>query len=337
MSAVTAAAVISLGALLGAAAPPQAPKPARVAPAAPGAPPQPAAPAEAAGPQRAVFLFNLSDFHGDVKGGFLRLAYDRPRDEVYVWGGPDVLVFGDTGMEIYRFGEAQGAGNVRALAPLAGGDLVAAISGEDGTRVVRCNYRGEVTGAIPFSGFPAGVAPGTDEIRAVGGRLYFMDLRALRLVATDEQGHYLFHRDLAKAVFRDVGPDADPSSTQDNDITGFDVDHQGNVLLTIATQFRALVVSPELQARAFGGKGSRAGKFNIAGAVARDEAGNTYVADTLRSVIMVFSPDLRFLFEFGGRGVRPGRLNLPFGLVVGNGKVFVSQGANRPISVFKIE
>jgi hypothetical protein len=337
MSVVTAAAVIALGALLGAAAPPQAPKAAPVAPAAPAAPPQPAAPAQAAGPQRAVFLFNLSDFHGDVKGGFLRLAYDRPRDEVYVWGGPDVRVFGDTGMEIYRFGEAQGVVNVHALAPLAGGDLVAAISGEDGVRAVRCNYRGEVTGAIPFTGFPAGVSPGMDEIRAVGGRLYFMDLRALRLVATDEQGRYLFHRDLAKAVFRDVGPDADPSSTQDNDITGFDVDHQGNVLLTVATQFRALVISPELEARTFGGKGSRAGKFNIAGAIARDEAGNYYVADTLRSVIMVFSPDLRFLFEFGGRGVRPGRLNLPFGLVVGNGKVFVSQGANRGVAVFKIE
>ncbi|HEY6001557.1 MAG TPA: hypothetical protein VIV57_01705, partial [Anaeromyxobacter sp.] len=237
----------------------------------------------------------------------------------------------------YRFGEAQGAANVHALAPLPGGDLVAVLSGGEGVRAVRCNYRGEVTGPIPFTGFPAGVSPGMDEVRATAGRLYFMDLRALRLVATDEQGHYLFHRDLTKAVFRDAGPDAEPSLTQDNDVTGFDVDHQGNLLLTVATQFRALVVSPELDVRSFGGKGSRAGKFNIAGAIARDEAGNVFVADTLRSVIMVFSPDLRFLFEFGGRGARPGRLNLPYGLVVGNGKVFVSQGANRGIAVFRIE
>ncbi len=312
--------------------PPAAPQQPAPDPAQPGG--EPAKPA----PQRAVFLFNLSDFHGDVKGGFLRLAYDRAHDEVYVMGGGDVRVFGETGMEVYRFGDAQGVPYARTLAPLSNGDLIAVTAADNGmAQFVRCNYRGEVKGPFPFTGLPPGVWAGIDEIRAVKGRLYFLDTRKFRVVVTDEEGRYVFHRDLQKAIFRDVGPDAEETAGQETEITGFDVDDKGNFVITIAVQFRGLAISPQLDVRPFGGKGSRPGKFNIAGAVAHDEDGNLYVADTMRSVIMVFSPDLKFLFQFGGRGLRPGRLLLPYSIAVGNGKAFVSQGGTRGIAVFKIE
>lgn len=122
----------------------------------------------------------------------------------------------------------------------------------------------------------------------------------------------------------------------DNNIHGFSVDEQGNALFTIPTQFRAYALSPDGHLRAFGRKGSRPGMFNIAGPIAADEEGYVYVADTLRAVVMIFSPALEFLVEFGGSGDGPGDLASPTDLAIGHGKVFVSQGRERGVSVFLV-
>ncbi|HEX9051017.1 MAG TPA: hypothetical protein VF841_10830 [Anaeromyxobacter sp.] len=287
-------------------------------------------------PKLALFLFNLSDFLGDVKGSFQRVAYDRAHAEAYVWGGRDIQVFGGSGMQIYSFGSAQGLHSVYSIAPLPSGDLIVSQIGPSGPEIVRCNYRGEVTGPFTPTALPPGVTLGYDEIRYADGKLWFLTQGAYRVVATDEDGRYLFTRDLTKAISAGMEADQEPD-TSEVEITGFDVDEQGNVLVTIAAQFRAISVSPDGVGHPFGGKGSRPGKFNVAGPIARDERGYYFVADTLRSVVMVFAPDLKFLFEFGGRGETPGHLVIPSSIAVGNGMVFVSQARNRGVSVFRLQ
>jgi hypothetical protein len=68
--------------------------------------------------------------------------------------------------------------------------------------------------------------------------------------------------------------------------------------------------------------------------VSTDDQGNLFVLDRLRSVVMVFDPDLTFQLEFGYRGEGPSNLIAPYDLAVGNGKVFVSQARDRGVKVF---
>ena len=71
--------------------------------------------------------------------------------------------------------------------------------------------------------------------------------------------------------------------------------------------------------------------------MAADERGSIFVADTLRCVVMIFDRELRFLKEFGYRGLEPGSLIAPMELAAdGNGRVYVSQSANRGVSVYRL-
>ena len=65
--------------------------------------------------------------------------------------------------------------------------------------------------------------------------------------------------------------------------------------------------------------------------------GYIYVADRLRSVVLVFDPSFRFQTEFGYRGDRPSSLIVPDDLAIdGKGNVYVGQAANRGVSVFRV-
>ena len=122
----------------------------------------------------------------------------------------------------------------------------------------------------------------------------------------------------------------------DTGVRGFNVDSDGNLLVTIQALFRAWVVTPQGEVRSFGARGSTPGKFNIIGGITRDEAGNIYVADILRSVVMVFAPDFRFIREFGYRGRSANSLAAPDELTIGNGRLYVANNARRGVSVFKV-
>jgi len=96
------------------------------------------------------------------------------------------------------------------------------------------------------------------------------------------------------------------------------------------------VLSPDGTLRSFGIKGSAPGKFNVISGIAVDEKGYYYVTDILKSAVLVFDKDFRWLKEFGYRGNRPGSLASPVDVAAGGGKIYVSQYARRGVSVFKI-
>lgn len=87
----------------------------------------------------------------------------------------------------------------------------------------------------------------------------------------------------------------------------------------------------------FGLAGSGPGKFGVVAGIAPENDGDfIYVADRLRSTVLVFDKALNFVSEFGFRGYGPGSLIVPDDIVLDNdGKIYVSQGGNRGVSVFQ--
>jgi DNA-binding beta-propeller fold protein YncE len=95
--------------------------------------------------------------------------------------------------------------------------------------------------------------------------------------------------------------------------------------------------SPDGKLTWFGRPGSAPGRFGIVAGIACDSRGNLFVADKLKSVVMVFDKDFKFLTEFGYRGSKPGNLIVPDEVAIDKrDRVYVSQARKRGVSVFGI-
>src|SRR6185503_10591293 len=102
-------------------------------------------------------------------------------------------------------------------------------------------------------------------------------------------------------------------------------------------EFRAYAVSPEGEVTSFGKVGGAPGQFGVVSGIARDDQGRVFVADKLRSVVMVFDKSLRFVTEFGFLGLGADNLVRPDQLVLGEGgKLYVTQLYNRGVAVFSL-
>jgi hypothetical protein len=145
----------------------------------------------------------------------------------------------------------------------------------------------------------------------------------------DATGAYVASYDIAEKI-------EETAHRADLGLRGFNVDRDGNILFTIQPLFRAYTMTPEGEVKGFGQKGGAPGKFNVVGGIARDTAGNYYVADILKSAIIVFGPDFVFIKEFGYRGRRPHNLAAPEEIACSGDRLFVSQMARRGVSVFRV-
>jgi hypothetical protein len=154
----------------------------------------------------------------------------------------------------------------------------------------------------------------------------------MRVVVTDRNGVFLKGYDLADIL---KIPEEDRPNTE---IFGFNLDTEGNMLFTVTVLFKAYVVSPDGKiAASFGKAGSAPGLFGHVSGIAKDDMGNYLVVERLRSVVMVFDKEFRFLKEFGYRGSKPENLTRPTDVAVGNaGKLFVTQVRDRGVSVFHL-
>jgi hypothetical protein len=277
------------------------------------------------------YLYSLASTAGVIPFSDVKLAYDETHRELWVTTSGRARVFNAAGMELYSFGGDPELGSAADVAALPGGDLVVLSYVENGWRLVRCNFRGEPQGAFELSGVPAGffddAIPTTLVVR--GGKLYVASKIGMKALVADLEGRTLAARDFA------VETDS-AASRADLALGGFGVDRDGNMLFTVRSTFTAYVAPPEGKLVAFGQKGSAPGKFQVLGDIARDDDGFTYVVDVLKCAVIVFDAELRFVKEFGYRGLRPHNLVAPEELVVSGGRVFVSQRAKRGVSVFKV-
>lgn len=281
------------------------------------------------------YLHQLSDFSGTVRCNDVRLHVDPRHDEVFIVDTGRIRVFDGSGMEIYSFEPDGSLGGVYDIATDEDGDILtlgygAAGGGAARPFVARLDYRGEPKGRIEISGLPEelrGFVPNAMLYR--NGALILASRQSLMVVEFDREGRFQRSVDLARLL------DLDEAARADAEIGGIAVDDSGNLLFTVPTLFRAFVLSPKGTLRSFGKVGSAPGNFGVVGGIASDRFGNLYVADRLRSVVVVFDKDFRFLAEFGGYGDRPESLVRPGSLQFDSkDRLYVTQMRGRGVAVF---
>jgi DNA-binding beta-propeller fold protein YncE len=281
-----------------------------------------------------TFMYTLSDFNGPIPYNWATIRFDESSNEMYVIQPIDnnVRVFNQNGMEIYRFGEDGSLGVINDIAVRNDGNLLVISQKNMQTAILLCNYRGELLSELKIQNLSpdfAGFTPDTMIFRH--GRLYLLNSQTLKIVVTDSQGRFETGYDIASLV------NIDDKKRQEKQIGGFSVDSQRNMMFTIPVLFTAYTLSPDGEINSFGISGSAPGRFGVIGDIARDDSGNFYVADLLKSVVLVFDKNLEFQTEFGYRGLNPENLIGPKNLALDvDGRLYVSQLRGRGISVFQV-
>lgn len=275
-----------------------------------------------------TYLYNLSTLTGRVATGWREITYDEAGRELFLVAGDAIRVFNQAGMETATLrGEAE-VSDILSVAALEDGDLAVLARSGPGWSLVRCNYRGEPKGTITPSAIPPAFFP--DVVVRVGGRLYLADRPGMRALVMDVTGKVEQAVDVAQRI------GLAEKKRGDTGISGFTVDRAGNLVVAVAPLFKVYVIPPEGDVRSFGKPGGGPGRFNIVNGVAVDASGNFYVADTLKCAVIAFDRDFNFLGEFGYRGRGPGQLVAPRTVAYGDGRVFVSQGGNRGVAVYRV-
>jgi outer membrane protein assembly factor BamB len=250
---------------------------------------------------------------------------------VYVLDGDgSVRVFNASGMEVYRFNEEGELGNIIDVAVDKDGTILALMQNPgQKTSIIRCNYRGDLVATLELKDIPSGFAPAT--MAHNNGHIYLVNKSTMQVVITDEQGRFERSIDL----FDEVG--GNRKKKQDYEMGGFSVDREGNILFTLPIQFKAYKYTPDGKLESFGQAGSSPGKFNVAAGIVSDGNGHYFVSDKLKSSILVFDQDFKFMTQVGERGYGPGGLIVPMDLAIMDNQLYVTQSAAQGISVFGIK
>jgi len=280
------------------------------------------------------FLYRLSNFSGTVPLDLARIHFDEDRREMYVTDtrNSGVRIFNAQGMEIYRFGDDWNLGSIIAAAVKKDGNILVLNQTISKNDIYLCNFRGEVISGLALKNLPSdfeGFSPSGMVYRHE--QLYLLDNNAMRLLVTDSNGVALIGYDLAMLT------EIEEKKRGQTAIGGFSVDREGNILFTIPVLFSAFKLTPEGKLSGFGRPGSSPGRFNNTGGIVADDRGYYYVADRLKSAVLIFDKNFKFVKEFGYRGRKPDNLSGPRDLSLdAEGRLYVSQLASRGVSVFKI-
>jgi len=281
------------------------------------------------------FLYRLSNFSGPVPSSWATISVDEVRDEIYVTDGQSgiVRIYNDRGMQVYQFGDDWNSGSLLLDAAVRDdGDILVLTRKFSASAILVCNFRGERVADLALQGFSpdfADFSP-TDMVYR-SGRLYLLDNNLLKLAVTDSNGHFLTGYDLGAMLEIEADKRA---ATQ---VGGFSVDHAGSIYFTVPVFFSAYRLAPDGNLAGFGRPGSAPGRFNNVGGIVADDRGYIYVADRLKSVVIIFDKDFKFVNEFGYRGRRPDNLIGPNELDLDDDdRLYVSQLASLGVSVFKI-
>jgi DNA-binding beta-propeller fold protein YncE len=154
--------------------------------------------------------------------------------------------------------------------------------------------------------------------------LYLVDLTD-RVQVFDREGKYL--RGWRMPDFNVDGP------------SGVSIDRQGRLLVADTHFYRVLVFSPEgkiLLQIGDGVQGTTPGRFGYPCDVVSDKAGNFYVADYGENDrVQVFSPEGKWLRQWGGHGYEPGQFVRPRALAIDDqDRIYVADSVANRIQVF---
>lgn len=280
---------------------------------------------------QANYLFTLSSFSGRLPYDWVRVRVDPQTDETYVIYQNIVRIFHPSGMEVFSFGDDLDLGHIVDSAVDRGGNIILLSYKESRPLVTRCNFRGVPVAAVEIRNLPAGVSFGPSRMIYREGLLYFASLSTASVIVTDEAGEFRRHIDFLSML------ELDARQQGGAEMIGFTVDGDGSIFFTIPTLFKVFKLSPDGKLASFGRSGSAPGRFGVIAGIASDADGHLVIADKLKCVVMVFDREFGFITEFGYRGPRPENLIVPDEVAVdGRGRVYVSQGRSRGVSVFAL-
>jgi DNA-binding beta-propeller fold protein YncE len=281
-----------------------------------------------------TFLYTLSNFNGPVALNKARINVDKERNEIYVADPRKgaIVIFNAKGMEIYRFGEEGNLGNFIDVAVKPDGNILILSRTAGKPTILVCNFKGEPLATLVLKNIPpdfSNIVP--THIVYRHQQIYLLDKTDLRLVVTDPDGLFKNGYDIGSLIKLDA------KKRHATEIAGFSVDREGNMLFTVPVLFSVFKLTPDRKISGFGRPGSAPGRFNVVGGIVADDKGYLYVADRLKSAVLIFDKDFKFQTEFGYRGIRPHNLIGPNNLGLDNqNQLYVSQLSSRGISVFKI-
>ncbi|MHB8970423.1 MAG: NHL repeat-containing protein [Pirellulaceae bacterium] len=121
---------------------------------------------------------------------------------------------------------------------------------------------------------------------------------------------------------------------------GLDIARDGNLLVADTHYFRVLVYTPAgqlLEQRTLGGEAGRGpGQFNFVTDAVQDSQGCYYVSEYGEcDRIQKFTPEGRYVLQWGGRGREPGQFARPQSLAVdADDHIWVADACNHRIQVF---
>ena len=291
---------------------------------------------------KASFQYLLSNFSGPVPSQWARLDFDPRQQELYTLspGLNEMRIFNLQGMEIFAFG---GDGDIVSVVDIASGDDgIIYVLARDFRRngIQALNYRGEPESVITIHNLPDQFQEfHPDRIEYRNGHFYLLDSGASSVIVISKDGTFKQGRELAPE-FDKMADEQDPEKKKslDLNINGFSIGVDGRLYFTVPTLFSAFRLNPDGSLDVFGTSGSGPGKFGVVSGIVADDQGNIYVADRLRSVVMIFDHKFVFQGEFGYRGDRPEDMIVPDDLVLdqAGSRIFVSQAANKGVGVYKI-
>lgn len=158
-------------------------------------------------------------------------------------------------------------------------------------------------------------------------RIYIVDMTA-RIQVFDTDGRFL--RSWQTPEHKNGRP------------TGLSIDHEGHVMVADTHYFRVLFYTPEgelLPDKTIGGEcGAGPGQFNFVTDVVQDSRHNFYIAEYGEyDRIQKFSPDGKFLTQWGKHGSEPGEFLRPQGLAIDErDQLWVADACNHRIQVFDV-
>ena len=186
----------------------------------------------------------------------------------------------------------------------------------------------------------------TARLEAVWGRPGNADGRLFkpRAITIDPQDHlYLVDMTARIQVFDADGRFLRGWQTPEHQFgrpTGLSIGRDGNVLVADTHYHRVLIYSPqgELLRTQGGTEGHRPGEFELPTHVIQDRQGNYYVAEYGDyDRIQKFSPDWRFLLQWGSHGEAPGQFIRPQKMALDDhDRLWVTDACNHRIQVFSI-
>lgn len=301
----------------------------------------------------ASYLYRLSNFNGPVASLWARITVDQTLGEIYTLNRSDsaIQIFNDTAMQVFDCGED--------LALASSADITVADNGElfvlyrsPAATVRHLNYRGELIGEIRVVAKEqkmTGFNPVYIDYKA--GNLYLADAEKMQVVIVSTDGQvlenfnfrYQLEEQLRTELKDETLRESQRKRLQDKiatlkgaDMTGFSVAVNGDMYFTVSPLFTAYRATRQAGLQGFGTPGGAPGKFGVIASISADSAGNIFVSDRLRCVVLIFDKNFNYLAEFGYRGEQADNLIVPDDIAIDerNNRIYVAQAANLGVSVF---